>query len=232
MPKAARTAAGVELVPAGNGGRCRSPRFQRSRTVRATWQSLGASAEPCLGGRSRFRVPCLRRTTRPGGELRGSHRCPARGTEALRRMPPEQNGTTGGTVARPFKDDCTKLAPHTVRGEIPYGGPDERTALSRQIPSEACPEVIQACWALLQTGLAVSTLPGTSDMEDENPTGPVDARRLVQGVCLYLGGRVKSGQRRTGQNRPTAGTRDQFASTLRLLPSATPGGCASSGGRI
>ena len=46
-----------------------------------------------------------------------------------------------------------------------------------------------------------------------------------------LGGQVKSGQRWTGQNRPTAGTRDRFASTLRPSRPATSDGSASCAGR-
>ncbi len=88
-------------------------------------------------------------------------------------------------MARPFKLNCSKLAPFRIRGEVPYGGPDDRPALSSPIPAEACTEVLKQCWALVQAGLAVSTLPSTSDMEDENPAAPIDARTLVQGICSY-----------------------------------------------
>ena len=46
-----------------------------------------------------------------------------------------------------------------------------------------------------------------------------------------LGGQVKFGQRRTGQNRPTARTRDRFASTLRSRRPATSDGSASCAAR-
>ncbi len=47
-----------------------------------------------------------------------------------------------------------------------------------------------------------------------------------------LGGQVKSGQRRTGHNRPTAKAQDQFASTLRSSRAATADGSASCEARI
>jgi len=50
-------------------------------------------------------------------------------------------------------------------------------------------------------------------------------------VVTILGGQVKTGQVRTGQNRPAAGARDRFASTLRPPPFATSDGCASCGVR-
>ena len=50
-------------------------------------------------------------------------------------------------------------------------------------------------------------------------------------AASVLGGQVKSGQRWTGQNRPTARTQDQFASIPRSPRPATSDGCASSWAR-
>jgi hypothetical protein len=54
----------------------------------------------------------------------------------------------------------------------------------------------------------------------------------ILGVFGLLGGQVKSGQRWTGQNRPTTRTQDQFASIPRSPRPATSDGCASSSVRI
>jgi hypothetical protein len=72
-----------------------------------------------------------------------------------------------------------------VLGEIPYGGPEDRSALSKAIPDHERIGVLKDCWAMLRSGLAAAALPPESDMERRNATAPLDVRAFVRGICSY-----------------------------------------------
>ena len=88
-------------------------------------------------------------------------------------------------MARPFKESCSSVPPFTVLGEIPYGGPDQRRALSVDVPESERVGILRDCLTLVRVGLAVASLPDESDMERRNGTAPIDARTLVRGICSY-----------------------------------------------
>ena len=88
-------------------------------------------------------------------------------------------------MARPFKESCGRVPPFTVLGEIPYGGPAKKRALSGDVSESERVGILRDCWALVQVGLAVASFPDGSDMERRNATVPIDVRAFVRGICSY-----------------------------------------------
>ena len=89
------------------------------------------------------------------------------------------------------------------------------TALPRKLSETVRLGIAFQLYVPTRTHSIIGAMWDEIDMKEKRWTIPV------------LGGRVRSGQQRTGQNRPTARTRDWFASTPPPLPSATSDGFAS-----
>src|SRR5512133_3484577 len=96
---------------------------------------------------------------------------------------------------------------------------------------ESPPIVLRSCTVRLELGHSNFELIAGLDVGRfaKKPFDGADhvAGERVRGWLESLGGQVKSGQLWTGQNRPTAGTQDQFASTPRRLRPATSDAFAS-----
>lgn len=109
-------------------------------------------------------------------------------------------------MSRPFRKVCAAVPPFTVQGQMPNGDPKARRALAMSELDEGERDgSLRDCWALAQTASAVSRLHRDIDMEDENMTGPIDARALISAIDNY---RYK---------KPTADRKDRREQTMAPL---------------
>lgn len=99
-------------------------------------------------------------------------------------------------MARPFREECSRVPAIEILGEVPNGAADARLAVTCLIPEDDRAGVLRDCRAMAATAAAVAALPRAADMEDEHLTGPIDARAFASAIDRYR----YAGLTRTGKD--------------------------------